>query len=99
MFCALNGATRSPIRRRYRHNAVATQLLPTWEPVPPIKIGLAVMNGQDLRELGRSLANIFSRLAMTGDATPVEEIDVITDEQLAHTPQIAGFILPNMESL
>ena len=28
MFCALNGATRSPRRRRWRHNAAVTQLFP-----------------------------------------------------------------------
>lgn len=62
-------------------------------------LALAEANGQDVKELGRSMANIFSRLAQTGDSTPVEEIDVITDEQLATTPNIAGFILPHMENL
>ena len=35
MFCALNGATRTPRRRSHAQTAVAIQLLPTWEAVPP----------------------------------------------------------------
>lgn len=41
MFCALKGATRRPRRARSRQKAVAIQLLPALEPVPPIKIAWA----------------------------------------------------------
>ena len=34
MFCALNGATRNPRRRKWRQMAVAIQLLPTCDAVP-----------------------------------------------------------------
>jgi len=37
MFCALNGATRTPRRLNHAQIAVATQLLPLFEAVPPIK--------------------------------------------------------------
>jgi hypothetical protein len=40
MFCALKGATRSPRRVSSRQIAVAIQLFPTLEPVPPTKIAL-----------------------------------------------------------
>ncbi len=35
MFCALNGATDTPLRRRWAQMAVAIQLLPAFEDVPP----------------------------------------------------------------
>ena len=35
MFCALNGATDTPLRRRCAQMAVAIQLLPAFEDVPP----------------------------------------------------------------
>jgi hypothetical protein len=34
MFCVLHGATRTPCRRNHAHNAVATHVLPTLDPVP-----------------------------------------------------------------
>src|SRR5690606_19520885 len=34
MFCALNGATRTPRRASARHSPAAIRLLPTLEPVP-----------------------------------------------------------------
>ena len=48
MFCALKGATRTPCRRSHAHIAVAIQLLPAWEDVPPMKIG-RVMRTDDER--------------------------------------------------
>src|SRR3569833_4777656 len=38
MFCALNGATRTPLRRSQAQIAVVIQLLPACEEVPPMKI-------------------------------------------------------------
>lgn len=49
MFCALNGATRSPRRTSRRHSAVAIQLLPALELVPPTKIALAIASIVDER--------------------------------------------------
>jgi hypothetical protein len=40
MFCALNGATRTPRRRNHAQIAVAIQLFPACDDVPPTKIGL-----------------------------------------------------------
>ena len=34
MFCALNGATRTPRRAKIRHSAAVSRLLPTEELVP-----------------------------------------------------------------
>src|SRR3954463_4100961 len=64
MFCALNGATRRPMRRRYRHTAVATQLLPTWEPVPPMNMGLAVM--KRARAIERPVGAVYDRAQSCG---------------------------------
>jgi hypothetical protein len=41
MFCALNGATRTPRRRSERQIAVAIQLLPAWDDVPTTIMALA----------------------------------------------------------
>jgi hypothetical protein len=49
MFCALNGATATPWLRSHAQIAVAIQLLPAFDDVPPMKIGLAV-TGAALRE-------------------------------------------------
>ena len=46
MFCALNGATATPRRRSHAHSAVAIQLLPAFDDVPPTKIGLARISGK-----------------------------------------------------
>lgn len=43
MFCALKGATLRPRRVSSLHNAVAIQLLPTFEAVPPTKIARAML--------------------------------------------------------
>ena len=40
MFCALNGATATPRRRSHAQIAVAIQLLPAFDEVPPMKSGL-----------------------------------------------------------
>lgn len=61
-------------------------------------VHLAVQNGQDLREMARSMANEFAKLAADPFRPLQEEITVITDEVEAD-PQIAGYILPHMESL
>jgi hypothetical protein len=34
MFCALNGATRRPVRANQRQSAVVITLLPAWDAVP-----------------------------------------------------------------
>jgi hypothetical protein len=39
----LNGATRTPRRRSEAQAAVAIQLLPAFDEVPPKKIGVAAM--------------------------------------------------------
>src|SRR5438045_1184351 len=43
MFCALNGATRQPLRANMRHSAATSRLLPTDEPVPMIMSVFAVI--------------------------------------------------------
>jgi hypothetical protein len=43
MFCALNGATETPRRRSAAQIAVAIQLLPALEEVPPMNRGCAGM--------------------------------------------------------
>src|SRR5258708_38772300 len=43
MFCALNGATRTPRLRRCAQIAVAIQLLPACDDVPPTKMGIALI--------------------------------------------------------
>ena len=62
-------------------------------------VHLAVQNGQSIREMARSMANVFAQLAADPFRPLQEEIDVITDEDEANNPAIAGFILPHMESL
>lgn len=57
MFCALNGATRVPRRAKSRQIAVAIQLLPTLEPVPPTKIARDILllfsrNARSFRQIG-----------------------------------------------
>jgi hypothetical protein len=42
MFCALNGATRTPRPLSHAQSAVAIQLLPALDDVPPMKMGRAV---------------------------------------------------------
>jgi hypothetical protein len=42
MFCALNGATRTPRRLNQAQIAVVIQLLPLFDAVPPTKIGRAL---------------------------------------------------------
>ncbi len=44
MFWALKGATDKPRRRSQRQIAVAIQLLPTCEPVPPTIMHFAAMS-------------------------------------------------------
>ena len=44
MFRALKGATATPRRRSQRQIAVAIQLLPTWDPVPPTIMHFAAMS-------------------------------------------------------
>jgi hypothetical protein len=39
MFCALNGATDTPLLLSHAQIAVTIQLLPTFEAVPPTKSG------------------------------------------------------------
>ena len=39
MFCALNGATDTPLLRSHAQIAVAIQLLPALDEVPPTKRG------------------------------------------------------------
>ena len=41
MFCALNGATRTPCRASHRHSAAVTRLLPASEVVPATSRPLA----------------------------------------------------------
>ena len=41
MFCALNGATDTPLLRSQAQIAVAIQLLPAFDDVPPTKSGRA----------------------------------------------------------
>src|SRR5438445_1582085 len=43
MFCALNGATDTPLPRSHAQIAVAIQLLPEFDEVPPMKSGRAFM--------------------------------------------------------
>src|SRR5579862_4984159 len=43
MFCALNGATRTPFERSHAQMAVTIQLLPAFDDVPPTKNGLATL--------------------------------------------------------
>src|SRR5260221_10926390 len=43
MFCALNGATRSPRRSSIRQNAAVNQLFPTCDAVPPMNSGRAML--------------------------------------------------------
>ena len=43
MFCALNGATDTPLLRSQAQMAVVIQLLPALDEVPPTKRGLALM--------------------------------------------------------
>lgn len=40
---------------------------------------LARQNGQDVRELGRSMVGMFQKLADDGDPTPLEDVRVIRD--------------------
>ncbi len=49
MFCDLNGATRSPSRRKKRHIAVATMLLPTDDAVPCTMIARALIPSSVMR--------------------------------------------------
>src|ERR1044072_5248200 len=57
MFCALNGATDTPRRRSHAQIAVAIQLLPALDDVPPMKSGRALMYG---RRGARSRARFVS---------------------------------------
>jgi hypothetical protein len=41
MFCALNGATETPLDRSHAQIAVVIQLLPAFDDVPPMKSGRA----------------------------------------------------------
>src|SRR4051812_29645035 len=43
MFCALNGTTATPRWRSHAQIAVAIQLLPAFDEVPPTKIAFALM--------------------------------------------------------
>jgi hypothetical protein len=45
MFCALNGATATPRRRSHAQTAVAIQLLPAFDEVPPMNSGFAATSG------------------------------------------------------
>src|SRR5438874_689283 len=45
MFCALNGATRTPRRAKMRHSAAVSKLLPTDELAPCTIITLPRMGG------------------------------------------------------
>lgn len=62
-------------------------------------VHLAVQNGQDLREMARSMANAFAMLAIDPFRPLQEEIDVITEDVDATFAARAGFILPHMENL
>ncbi len=52
MFCALNGATGTPRRRSHAQIAVAIQLLPAFDDVPPMKMGRARIIGLRSWRLG-----------------------------------------------
>ena len=45
MFCALNGATATPCRRKEAQIAVTIQLLPEFDDVPPTNNARAVTPG------------------------------------------------------
>jgi hypothetical protein len=47
MFCALKGATDTPFARSHAQIAVAIQLLPALDEVPPMKRGRAVTRGSE----------------------------------------------------
>ena len=47
MFCALKGATDTPLRRRCAQIAVAIQLLPAFDEVPPMNSGRAFTASPD----------------------------------------------------
>ncbi len=59
MFCALNGATDTPRRRSHAQMAVAIQLLPAFEDVPPTNSGRAfiVTTAERLPAPSRDLPN------------------------------------------
>ena len=54
MFCALNGATRSPSCRNTRHSPAAIRLLPALDIVPWIMIGFAIQSSFAQRRRNRS---------------------------------------------
>lgn len=68
MFCALNGATRTPSRCNSRHNPAVIRLFPTSDPVPKTAIDLAqdmlkLVSSQALnRKRPQSQDNRYSRL-------------------------------------
>src|SRR5262249_36418764 len=47
MFCALNGATATPFRRSHAQIAVAIQLLPAFDDVPPTNSERALIRDRD----------------------------------------------------
>ena len=61
MFCALNGATDSPRCRSHAQIAVAIQLLPAFDEVPPMKSDRAVIGGRRRTERsGRSSSSTIT---------------------------------------